>query len=726
MAKRKATIEETPTGVRSRISVAPDDPTQDTVTETVRAFIAQALQRWKLADEAETYNRSEGLTDLLMVDGEGQWDDNIRMMRQADKRPCITVNRFVPMIAYVDNEQRQARVGIQVSPVGGGADPAGARIRQGLIRSIEYDSHAEVVYDTAFEAMVVKGWSWLRVRSEYESDTSFHQILRIEGVPNDFSVYTDPTAKHPTRRDMRWGIITDDIPRGRYASLYPNSRMTASLSLMQGIGDDIRDWVTPDSVRVAEYYYIDDEDAESIQLVDGSGVWRDQLAEDNGFYYDRLTGDPAPVYMDEQGRPKVRRSRRRKVKWAEINAIEILDGNEDRTAGREIGGYWIPMIMVAGRERNVRGQRRLSGMIRHNREQQRVYNYLASAFIEAIALAPKAPFIAAAGQIEDFKTIWDTANEKNWPYLPYKPMTVDMQPVPAPQRQTFEPAVAAIASGLMQFDNMIKAGFNIYDPALGRRGSQESGKAMLIGKAQSESANMNWIDNLGRAIQHVGEVCLDLIPLYYDAPRTVEIVRPDNEREEVLINKLFEDPDGNAQLYDMARGKYSCVVTAGLANETKRQQAVEKMFGLMEADPSLFRLIGDQLLENMDWPGADRIAERLKMILPPEVRSMESGAPSIPPELQAQLDQVMQEFQALQQAYAEAQQIIESKQVETASKERIAELQTGAQREIAAAKLRADLAIARLQVQFKAQAETLKDRREREATQQRGNVKQTT
>jgi len=357
-------------------------------------------------------------------------------------------------------------------------------------------------------------------------------------------------------------------------------------------------------------------------------------------------------------------------------------------------------------------------MVRHNREPQRIYNYLVSQFVEAVALAPKAPFVVAAGQIEDFKPIWDSANQKNWPYLPYKPMTVDMQAVPAPQRQTLEPAVQAVGAGIVQFDNIIKAGFNIYDSALGKRGSQESGKSMLIGKTQSESANMNWIDNLSRAIQHCGEVLLDMFPSRYDTERIINIVRPDSKRQEVAINQIFKDEQGNEQMIDMARGKYSCTVTAGLTNVTKRQQSLQSMFSLMEADPGLFRIIGDLVMKNMDWEGADLIGERLKKALPPEFQDQGEGQ-QIPPEVQRQIQQMMMEHQALIQEFQEVQKVIDSKQVESAAKLEIAKLQAQTTMAVAAAKFKSAGDMKELETEFKRIAELLKDNRERQQIAQK-------
>ena len=49
---------------------------------------------------------------------------------------------------------------------------------------------------------------------------------------------------------------------------------------------------------------------------------------------------------------------------------------------------------------------------------------------------------------------------------------------------------------------------------------------------------------------------------------------------------------------------------------TQRQEAAEQMMELIRVFPQSAPVIGDLLVKNLDWPGADQIAERLKAMLP--------------------------------------------------------------------------------------------------------------
>lgn len=656
--------------------MAENDPTANTAEGDVRAFLEQAVQRFNMAAAAEQYSRREGKIDIALVDGEGQWERNVKESRMADMRPCLTMNRFIPMIAHVANEQRLSHPSIQVDPIGGGADKDSAQVRQGLMRHIEIESDAETVYDNAFEAMIEKGWSWIRVVSEWESETSPFQCLRIEGFRNDFCVYVDPNAKHPTRRDINWGFIVHDMPRGEYKRKHPNSKL-ASLASYQSIGDETGEWFTNETVRVAEYYYVDEIPARVVYLIDDAGrrygVFSGEVPK----------GDEWRIETEDDGTPAGRDSFKRVVKWALINAAEILEGNKDKTAGREWKGKWIPLIRVTGRERLIDGQIRLSGMVRNNRDAQRMYNYAISGFVEMMSLAPKAPYIVVAGQVEKYKSVWGSLNTKNWPYLPYDMVDKNGQNAPPPQRQFGEPAIMAWIQAIREMDNDLKIGFNIFDPSLGKSGATESGRGIIALQRKSESGNANWIDNLRRSQVQTAEVINDLIPTRYDAARVLTIVRPDNKRQEIVINQEFMGPDGKAVNYDLSTGKYSCTISIG-EYATRRQEAVGALIEIVKNTniPEVTMALLPMILDAMDAPMTTEAAELIRKIQPAKMQV--EGSPE---QVQAQMQELMQQHEELVKALEQANQVIGEKSMETASKEYIAGLQVQAQIAIASAKL---------------------------------------
>lgn len=114
-----------------------------------------------------------------------------------------------------------------------------------------------------------------------------------------------------------------------------------------------------------------------------------------------------------------------------------------------------------------------------------------------------------------------------------------------------------------------------------------------------------------------------------------------------------------APLNDISVGRYDVRMDTGPSYNTQRDQNFQMMMQLMQFNPELFQVIGDILLKDSPLINAKEISERVKMTIPEQIRNAGKGEQQLPPEIQAQiqqLDQVIQQMsQALEQAQAELQ-----------------------------------------------------------------------
>ena len=122
-------------------------------------------------------------------------------------------------------------------------------------------------------------------------------------------------------------------------------------------------------------------------------------------------------------------------------------------------------------------------------------------------------------------------------------------------------------------------------------------------------------------------------------------VSPEEQKEQM------EFMQGVTKLYNLTVGKYDVICVAGPNYTTKRQEASEQMMQLLQSFPDAAPVIGDLIAKNLDWPGAEEIAERLKAMQPqnPEVQELRQ-------QLQEQ-DKVLEQGQAqadMKKADAEA------------------------------------------------------------------------
>jgi hypothetical protein len=129
----------------------------------------------------------------------------------------------------------------------------------------------------------------------------------------------------------------------------------------------------------------------------------------------------------------------------------------------------------------------------------------------------------------------------------------------------------------------------------------------------------------------------------------MRIIGSDGQPDMTVINE--QNAIGEV-LNDVTVGEYDVVMDTGPGFQTKRQQAVEAMMPLLTGNQELFNVAGDLVFRNMDFPGADVIADRLAAMNPMAQIDEKSD---IPPQVQMQLAQQQQAMQQMQQQLQAAQ-----------------------------------------------------------------------
>lgn len=628
--------------------------------ERKREMVSQARKRFAAAEEAESEIRKLADEDIRFRAGD-QWDQEILNMRKVDKRPALVINRIPQFERQITNEQRQSRPSIQVSPVDSNADVETAEVLQGLIRHIEYDSAADVAYDTALTSAVRGGLGYIRLVTEYESEESFEQALKIKRVRDPFSVYFDPGHQEQDGSDADWAFVVDDgISKEAFKAEYPDCKPVEG-----GWGD--RQNTKGHSCQVVEYFYRE-RVADELLMLQQMGI-------------DPETGQPIPVgepaavlksaLEAETQQPEglvvlnARPTHRIKVCWAKIAGDTVIDE-------REFPSKWIPIVPVLGDELWVGGKRILEGMVRHAKDPQRMYNFWSSAITESIALAPKAPFIGAEGQFEGYEKDWAAAASQNKAFLQYRPKSVGGAMLPPPQRNTFEAPIAAMTQAMMFASDDMKSTTGIYDAALGNRSNESTGIAIRERRNQSQVGTMHFSDNLTRALRHLGRIAIAAIRIVYSGERVVRILGEDMTEKLVGINGAQHESQD--RLFDMNVGRYDVSVSQGPSFTSKRQEAVGAAMELTRANPKIGEVIADLMVSNMDWPGAKKMAERLKKLLQkmhPELVEPDEKNKMDPAQLAMQVQQSQQMIEQLTKAVHEAHDSIEAKTADNASRERI-------------------------------------------------------
>ena len=499
----------------------------------------------------------------------------------------------------------------------------------------------------------------MRVDIEYAHEPAFEMEAVVRRIMDPLTVHWDVTTESFDATDWKYGFISSLYPEGEFKQMYPDAE---PVDFAGGSQEDIYNvWrSTEHGVRVAEYFCKEEEEHElwlikgfNFQRPDGEVIDTKAIRKDHlpglARQWAESMGIPVPDDLDDEGliahffemrgltATQSRTVQGTKVVKRIITGKEIIEESE-------WPGDNIPIIPVWGEEVVSRGLRYFRSMITDARDSQVMYNFWRSAETEIVAMQPKNPWVVEEGAIPaDSEKDWEDANKRSIAYLTYKKgykSPVRAQP----------PMISsgALQNSLHASDDM-KAIIGIYDPSLGARSNETSGRAILARQRESDVSNYHFVDNLSRSITYLGKILLEIIPNIYSARQVVRTVGED-AKESVAhlmiegqgvqlpdmpgqydVAGLKTDENGNFifdktkppnRLFDLNVGKYDVTVKAGPSYASKREETRETLIEIMRQVPGSAPLLGDILLQHLDFEGAEEVAERLKQFVATQIPGM--------------------------------------------------------------------------------------------------------
>jgi hypothetical protein len=551
--------------------------------EKQRKILKEAQNRLQKCMDDEGENRKAAKEDLEFVAVEGkQWPEAIKAEREAEGRPCITINKMPVYIDQVVGDQRMNRPSIKVVPVDSKADRKVADLLGGWIKHVQQVSKSDVAIDHGFEHAVACGYGAWRVVTKYTSDSAFEQEAFIEKIDNALSVFWGRHIEYDCS-DAMYCFIVSDMDKEEFKAKYKIEPMPFNASSDQFV----EGWATKDTVRIAEYFVKEPVEKTIYLLADNRVV--DKLSE-------------------EEVELRKRTVQSFKIMWYLLSGDKVLDSRE------WLGKKYIPIIPVWGKELNVAGKRKIRGLIRNAKDAQRMYNYWQSLDTETVTLQPKSPYILTPKQVAGHELQWNEAHRKNYPYLL---ANADKDAPGWPHREAPPQVSSAMVEKLRETDQEIRDTVGLQKAALGMQSNERSGKAIQERKKEGDVGTFAFIDNLSRSLEHTGRVLVDIAPILLDTERIIRLGLEDGSYEFTGVN--VEAPDGEI-LNDLSIGTYDVVVTVGASFTTQRSEARQSMQEFIQYYPQAAPIIGDLYATSMDWPGAEQVAKRLEFMLPPEIK----------------------------------------------------------------------------------------------------------
>jgi hypothetical protein len=627
-------------------------------------LIRQAQKQFKSFLDWEGAFRQSFESDVRFANGDAdnqwQWDGEVLQSRK--DCPSMTINMTWIHCALVQNEIKKNPPSITVRPVGGGATMKSAEVYGGLIREISRASDAVNVYLKASEPLVQGGVGYWRVLTEYESEDSFDQVIRIRSVRSPLGVAMDPDAKEPSGADSNWGMIFEDVKNEYLEDEYEKYKDVVGAENAITANVAAADWKNEDYTRVAEWYQKEKFQDQLLGFTDDSGQFTTAFLADikDAAIRQRLLADV---------RTQKRAVTRSKICWYKIFGDKIVDF-------REVPGKrFIPIVRVVGQETIIDGELDRKGIVRSLKDTQRNLNYWVSAGAMQVALQTNVPWVGPAAAFENIKQ-WEDANRGRYAYLPYNHRDDQDEIIPPPSRPNPPVMATAYIQGIQIASQQFKDISGQHEATLGKQDNAESSLAIRARQGQGETSTFHFPNALAQGVAHTGRIILDMAPEVYDTPRLIRISNADMTQSEVNVDPQAAEAHAEIDKPDEENttevtwnpkiGRYEVEAEAGPSYQTQREWTAESLGALLAQNKDLWQVIGDFYAQQLDFPGAEQMAERIRRTINPSV--LGEGPSPNEQKMQGEMQNMQRLLQSLMDTLAQKQREIDNKDEEIAIK----------------------------------------------------------
>ncbi|RZG47031.1 portal protein [Acinetobacter wuhouensis] len=621
----------------------------------------------KLCDEAEDYwqdNFKRGEEDRKFVTlDKTQWSEKDRKARENDGLPTLTINKLRTYCKQYINTTRLNRQQIKAEPVDDVADPAIAKILNGLLRDTEISSGAENAYDAAVENVVYSSFGAIRIHVDYVSPDSFQQEPKIMAIHNADSVYFDPNSKELDGSDARYVVLKTWVSKDEIADQYGEDAVNDFES------DDQNTWSNREdkTVCIAECFELQRTPRTLYLLIDGTTTFDEP--KDTSLIHDKRDSYSEVCW------------------WYKLSGSKVLEN-------REFVVPMLPIVPVYGDVTWDGEDRYCFSLIHFAKDPQKLYNLWKSSEAHQITEGQRKQYMVSLEASRDLPE-WSDPNA--YQVLRYNHVDDQNAPVPPPQLMPAMTALTGILNAADGAKQSIEEILNMQPAAMGENVNNQSGKAISLLQQRADVSHFHIADNLNKSLAQIGRVLIAIYQKVYTVPLIKRITGEDGKTERVQINhQTGGQGEGiiDGILNNLTVGRYDIRMTTGASYISQRQENKQALTQLLQFVPQIGQAAPDLLVKAFDDGNMlDDIVERIKKPLNPALT--QDGEDD--PQMQAVMQQYQQQMQQLQMQLQQAMAQVEDKNAERQAKFEIEQL-----------KAETTLAVAQINNVAKAELEELK------------------
>ncbi len=520
---------------------------------------------------------------------DGQWDSHAA--KAFTGRPRYTLDKCNDLVDDIAGAIEQSDFDIQILPAGGDATKDLAKTYDGLIRNIQNLSDATEIYNSATRFAVRAGLAGWRVNQRWGDNNTFDQDLFIDPIA-DFvdRAWCDPGSMLQTGEDAGYWFVLTSMIAADYKKEFPEGK-GRSVSLGDNISQTDR---MPDVVVVGEILYKEKVTRRIVEL------------SNRAVYVDNERYQKIKDELEKQGAVEVRDRER------EMDEVKtrIFDGDDWLTDVQDTVFELIPIVPIYANFSVRRKIRNYWGIVTKKMDAQRIYNYTESRKVEEGALAPLAKILVTKEQIGGEKDAWENLNVSSDPALPYEHQDGVLPPHMIGGAQ-INPGLEVTSQSMLQ-NLQSTAGI---DQLPGQPLGLQSGLAVELKQNRGDTRNYKYTRSKQVAVCYTGKIMIKgAIPKTYDTKRQVRVINEDQSFKMVMLNDAIIDEESGerVEVTDLSKGVYDVTCSVSKSFKNRQGETVNSMVEVASIDPSIIEEGRDVLYKNMNAPGFDVLAERVR------------------------------------------------------------------------------------------------------------------
>lgn len=543
---------------------------------------AEKLDRFKLdivkdADVTDD-QRDKANEDMrfVNVDG-GMWEGFLDTSNDVPDRVKLELDLVSnPLLRFV-GEWGMNRVGVEYKPSDAATTDDDAELLNGIYRSDFRDFSGSLSTDLAVLECATCGFGALKLATEFDDEgdpENENQHIEWRPIYNAYSsVYWDLSAQRIDKRDANHCTILTEFSRESFERQFPDedavSAYTPDTRAFENVNTTKRNIiyvatryeVVKKKETVFVYNNLETEEVETY------------TEEDHKLVEDELRDNELRTFVRKREiiRPRVEKT--------------VFSGDAILKETRRIAGKFIPIIPMYGVHAYVDGVERYRGIVRKQKDGQRLFNMQVSQLAENAASSGQEVPIFQREQVQspDVAAAW--ADKNNKPYLVVDPvLDQDGNPIaPGPLGYSKPPALDQSTTSLLEIvPNYLKeqTGFVAGDAIK----TETSGKA-LRALQKRENLNTQVISaNIERAIRWSGEVYQAMAAEIYSTQRMVRTLGKDGTDGTAMLQEVVADEETGKQIMsnDLRGKRFMSYADVGPQYDSIREETVEDLKGAIE------------------------------------------------------------------------------------------------------------------------------------------------